>query len=56
MDEDEDQKIIEELGDLFYIIIFYCKVAAKEKRFTLDDVIRGVKENLSAAILIFSAM
>lgn len=46
VDEDEDQKIIEELGDLFYIVIFYCKVAAKQGRFSLDDVIQKEKEKL----------
>lgn len=46
VDADDDPMIIEELGDLLYIIIFYCKVAAKEKRFSLDDVIHTVKEKL----------
>ncbi len=46
VDEDDDQKIIEELGDLFYILIFYCKVAGREKRFVLEDVLKTVKEKL----------
>jgi MazG family protein len=46
VDEDDDKKIKEELGDLLYTIIFYGKIAEKLKRFTLSDVIEGEKEKL----------
>jgi MazG family protein len=46
IDEGDDKDIIEELADLFYIIIFYCKVAEKEKRFTLENVIEYQREKL----------
>jgi len=46
VDTEDDKKIIEELGDLLYTIVFYAKLAEKEKRFVMDDVIEGVKEKL----------
>src|SRR5262245_61857916 len=46
VDEDEDKKIKEELGDLLYTIIFYGKIAEKLNRFTIWDVIEGEKEKL----------
>lgn len=46
VDANVDDKIIEELGDLLYTVVFYGKVAQKEGRFTLDDVILSVKEKL----------
>ncbi len=39
IDEGDDQKILEELGDLFYTTIFYAKVADKEGRFSIDDLL-----------------
>ncbi len=46
VDENDDQKIQEELGDLLYTILFYGKIAEKSKRFTIWDVIEQVKEKL----------
>lgn len=46
VEENEDKKIIEELGDLFYTIIFYAKIAEREGRFTIWDVIDQEKEKL----------
>lgn len=46
VDLNEDAKIIEELGDLLYIIIFYGKIAEKEKRFSLEQVLDDLKEKL----------
>lgn len=46
VDENLDEKIIEELGDLFYTIIFYAKIAEREGRFTIEDVIEREKEKL----------
>lgn len=33
IDEENDTDLIEELGDLLYIVLFFCKLAEKEKRF-----------------------
>src|SRR6186713_2239344 len=38
--------IREELGDILLHIIFYAKIGAEQKQFTLDDVINGVCEKL----------
>jgi uncharacterized protein YabN with tetrapyrrole methylase and pyrophosphatase domain len=46
VDGGEDEQIIEELGDLLYTVIFYGKLAEKEGRFKLEDVIKTVKEKL----------
>jgi tetrapyrrole methylase family protein/MazG family protein len=46
VDSEEDDKIVEELGDLLYTIIFYAKLAQKEDKFTIKDVIDVVTEKL----------
>ena len=46
VDENDDQKMIEELGDLLYTIIFYGKIAEKNHRFTIGDVIERETEKL----------
>jgi tetrapyrrole methylase family protein/MazG family protein len=46
VDSNDDHKIIEELGDLLYTIIFYAKIAQKQGRFTIEEIIDGVKEKL----------
>jgi MazG family protein len=46
VDEGEDQQIVEELGDLLYTIIFYGKLAQKEGKFALVDIVKGVTEKL----------
>lgn len=46
VDHGEDSDIIEELGDLLYTVIFYAKVAEREKRFTLVDILERLKAKL----------
>lgn len=46
VDKEDEAEIIEELGDLFYTVIFYAKVAEREKRFSLKDIIEGLKAKL----------
>ena len=46
IDSGDQEKIIEELGDLLYVIIFCAKIAEKEKKFLLKDVFLSVKEKL----------
>ena len=46
---DEDwQGLKEELGDLLLHIVFYSKIGAEQKEFTLEDVIEGVCNKLVA--------
>jgi len=46
VDNDDDLEMIEELGDLFYTVIFYAKVAEREKRFSLKEIIERLKQKL----------
>lgn len=46
VDSGDDKKIVEELGDLLYTIIFYAKLGEKEQRFEIEDVIESVREKL----------
>lgn len=46
VDADDDKKIVEELGDLLYTIIFYGKLAEKTGRFSIEDIVNTVKEKL----------
>jgi len=46
VDLDDQEKMVEELGDLLYTIIFYGKLGEREKRFSLVDIVRGVCEKL----------
>ena len=38
VDHDDDRKIVEELGDLLYTIVFYAKVAQRTQRFTMEEI------------------
>lgn len=38
IDEENPQEICEELGDVFYVLIFICMIAEKKKYFTIHDV------------------
>ncbi len=40
------QSIKEELGDILLHIVFYAKIGAEQKQFTLDEVINGVCDKL----------
>lgn len=42
----DNEKIEEELGDLFFNVIFLCRVAEKEERFTMKDVLNHIKDKL----------
>ncbi len=46
VDEDDDRKIVEELGDLLYTIVFYGKLAEKNGRFSMREIVETVKEKL----------
>jgi MazG family protein len=46
IDEDNNEKIIEEAGDLFYAIIFLAKLAEIDNKFNLDDIIKEIQVKL----------
>lgn len=46
IDEKNSAKILEELGDVLYALIFIAKLGEKEKSFTLTDAIQNVSEKL----------
>lgn len=46
IDSEDWQGLKEELGDLLLHIVFYSKIGAEQKEFTLDDVIEGVCNKL----------
>jgi tetrapyrrole methylase family protein/MazG family protein len=48
IDEGSDADLIEELGDLLYNVLFFCKLAEKEQRFATDAPIHRMKEKLIA--------
>jgi len=44
--ENDWKSLKEELGDLMLHLVFYAKIGAEQKQFTLDEVINGVCEKL----------
>ncbi len=48
LDEDNPQKIKEELGDLLFQIVFHCQMAREKGEFDMNDVIKGISEKMIA--------
>jgi len=46
LDSEDNSHIQEELGDLFFVVLFLCKLAEKEHRCTLNDVLNHLNEKL----------
>ena len=46
VDEGDDAHLCEELGDLLFNVVFYCKIAEKEGRFTTINVLDGLRDKL----------
>lgn len=46
VDEGDPEKMREELGDLLYVIVFYCKIAEKKGTFTTEELLTHVKNKL----------
>ncbi len=46
VDADDDRKMIEELGDLLFTIVFYGKLGEKSGRFSIEEIVKTVKEKL----------
>ncbi|MCE2983414.1 MAG: MazG family protein [Parachlamydia sp.] len=42
----DKENLQEELGDLFFNVIFLCRLAEKEMRLRLEDVLAGIHEKL----------
>lgn len=38
--------LVEELGDLLYVIIFFAKIGEKEEKFSLQEILHQVREKL----------
>lgn len=48
LDEDDPEKIKEELGDLLFQIIFHCQMAKELDEFDMDDVIKKISDKMIA--------
>jgi tetrapyrrole methylase family protein/MazG family protein len=48
IDENDPEKIKEELGDLLFQIIFHCQIAKERNEFTVDDVIKKIAQKMIA--------
>lgn len=46
VDHQDLEHMVEELGDVLYVVIFYCKVAERQRSFTLEQVLNTLKEKL----------
>ena len=46
IDDNNDEEICEELGDILMHIVFHAKIAEKEGRFNFEDVSRGITEKM----------
>src|SRR5215475_11895232 len=46
LDSHDDVKFAEELGDLLLQVLFHAQVAAEERRFSINDVIREIHDNM----------
>jgi len=46
IDKNDDAILVEELGDLLLQVVFHCRIAEEENRFSIDDVINGVCQKL----------
>jgi tetrapyrrole methylase family protein/MazG family protein len=46
VEKNNSRHMQEELGDLLLLVMFYAQIAAKEKRFSIEDVIAGLIKKL----------
>ncbi len=46
IDSGSDSHLAEELGDVLLQVVFHAELAAREGRFTMDDVVRGINDKL----------
>ncbi len=48
IEENDPEKIKEELGDLLFQIVFQCQIAKENKEFDLSDVVKNISEKMVA--------
>ena len=46
VDNNDEEELIEELGDLLYTVVFYAKVAERDKKFSMREIIGSIKDKL----------
>lgn len=46
IDLDDNIQISEEIGDVFFHLVFLCKLAERDQRFTLNDTLKTITEKL----------
>jgi len=46
LDSRDDSKFAEELGDLLLQVLFHAQIAAEQRRFSIDDVIREIHDKM----------
>ena len=46
IDQNNDENIAEELGDLLLQVVFHAQIASEESRFTIDDVTQAISDKL----------
>ena len=46
IEEGDPDKIQEELGDLFFQIVFQARIAKEKKEFTFGDILNGISEKM----------
>jgi tetrapyrrole methylase family protein / MazG family protein len=46
IDLDDNDHILEELGDMFFVVLFLSKLAEKEQRCTLKEVLESIQQKL----------
>lgn len=46
VDEGDDAHLCEELGDLLFNVVFYCKIAEKNGKFTTVDMLNTLRDKL----------
>ena len=46
IDNDDDENLCEELGDVMLQVVMHAQIAAERGSFTIDDVVQGVSEKM----------
>ncbi len=46
IDRDDNKSMMEELGDLLFLILMHIRIAEEEGRFTLEDVTKGIIDKM----------
>ena len=46
IDENNTDKLKEELGDFLFQVIFHCQIASENKSFDIEDVLKNIREKM----------